>query len=121
MNKLKSRTLPSIFIVILLMLNGFISFGQDSLQYVALTHGEQKEIDQENFKAIDRYFDDVKIAGLGESTHGTSEFHTFRAKLFKYLVKNKGFNTLFLEADYADCIAISDYVAGEVVNIRRSS
>ena len=59
-----------------------LSFGQDSLQYVALTHGEQKEIDQENFKAIDRYFDDVKIAGLGESTHGTSEFHTFRAKTF---------------------------------------
>lgn len=98
--------------------NSFFAFSQDKIQYVPLAEAGQKEIDSDAFKAIDTYFDNVKIAGLGESTHGTSEFHTYRAELFKYLVENKDFNTLFLEADYADCITISDYVAGEDVDIR---
>ncbi|SMG51731.1 erythromycin esterase [Marivirga sericea] len=99
--------------------NSFFAFSQD-IQYVPLAEAGQKEIDADAFKAIDSYFDDVTIAGLGESTHGTSEFHTYRAELFKYLIENKDFNTLFLEADYADCVPISDYVAGESVDIREA-
>ncbi|SMG51735.1 Erythromycin esterase [Marivirga sericea] len=99
--------------------NSLFAVSQE-IKYVPLAEAGQKEIDSEAFKAIDSYFDDVTIAGLGESTHGTSEFHPYRAELFKYLIENKDFNTLFLEADYADCVPISDYVAGESVDIREA-
>jgi len=119
MKNLKNRALTSISIAVLLLLNCNLSFAQEKLQYVALTDAEEKEIDKENFKAIDSYFDGVKIVGLGESTHGTSEFHTIRAELFKYLVEKKAFNTFFLEADYAACIPINDYISGESIDIKK--
>ncbi|GAB3900763.1 erythromycin esterase family protein [Spirosoma agri] len=43
-----------------------------------------------------------KLVGLGEGTHGTSEFYKIRYWITKILVEEKGFNQVVFENDYAD-------------------
>lgn len=69
--------------------------------------------DMHDLKALDDYFQNKRIIGLGESTHGTHEFFTMRHRLIRYLVENHGFNTVFMEADFANSLAINEYIAGE--------
>lgn len=66
-----------------------------------------------DLKQLDSYFKDVRVVGMGESTHGTHEFSTMRHRVFKYLVESHGFNTFFLEADYANCLRVNDYIHGK--------
>lgn len=50
------------------------------------------------------------VVGLGEATHGTSEFCTMKHRIFRYLVEHEGFTVFGLEASMPDCIAMDDYV-----------
>lgn len=43
-----------------------------------------------------------QIVGLGEGTHGTSEFYKIRYWITKILVEEKGYNHVVFENDYAD-------------------
>ena len=65
-----------------------------------------------SFHLLAPVFEDVRVVGMGESTHGTHEFFDSRIELFKYLVTSHGFNTFFLEADYANCLPINAYIHG---------
>src|SRR5205823_4658673 len=47
---------------------------------------------------------------LGEATHGTSEFYTWRARLSRRLVREKGFSFVAVEGDWPDCARIDQYV-----------
>jgi len=49
---------------------------------------------------------------LGEASHGTSEFYTWRAALSKRLIVEKGFRFLAVEGDWPDCYRINRYVKG---------
>jgi erythromycin esterase len=69
-----------------------------------------------DLKQLDSYFKDVTIVGMGESTHGTHEFFTMRHRVFRYLVENHDFNTFFLEADYANCLRVNNYIHGSEDN-----
>lgn len=69
--------------------------------------------DLTDFSSISDFVDNATIVGMGESTHGTHEFFVSRTEMFKYLVKEHNFNTFFLEADYANCYPINDYIHGE--------
>lgn len=51
------------------------------------------------------------LVGMGESTHGTHEFFEAKAEIFKMLVKNRDFNTLFFESVDDKCEALDRYVA----------
>lgn len=70
-------------------------------------------IKNDYIKRLDTIFSNSKIIGLGESTHGTSEFSIIRIQIFKYLVYNHNYTTFFLEADYGACARINRYVKGE--------
>ena len=61
---------------------------------------------------LDQYFDNVRLIGLGESTHGTHEFFTMRHRLIRYLSENHEFNTVFMEADFANSLVIDEYIKG---------
>lgn len=78
-----------------------------TLQYVSPT------AETSDLSKLDSLFNNRKIIGVGESTHGTSEFTIMRHRLFKYLVKNHGYNTFFLEADVGACQRINRYIHGE--------
>ena len=53
---------------------------------------------------------DIQVIGLGEATHGTREFFLIRHRLIEFLVTQLGFTDLILEAPYASCQPINDYI-----------
>ena len=55
-------------------------------------------------------FKDVKVVGLGENTHGTREFFQLKHRLLEFLVTEMGFQAFAIEASYANCLPINDYV-----------
>ncbi|HMR82618.1 MAG TPA: erythromycin esterase family protein [Niabella sp.] len=60
---------------------------------------------------------DAKVIGLGEVTHGTSEAYTFRANISKYLIEEKGFNTICLENSYGWTERLNEYIQTENGNL----
>ncbi|WP_026563680.1 erythromycin esterase family protein [Bacillus sp. UNC41MFS5] len=55
---------------------------------------------------------DANYVLLGESSHGTSEFYSFRAELSKRLIKEKGFSFIAVEGDWPSCQSINQYIKG---------
>src|SRR5690606_17222148 len=53
---------------------------------------------------------DARIVLLGESSHGTAEFYTWRAAISKKLITEKGFNIIAVEGDWADAYPVNDYI-----------
>lgn len=53
---------------------------------------------------------DAKIVGLGESTHGTSEFSQLKHRVFRLLVEELEFRLFGLEANFSETLAVNDYV-----------
>src|SRR5207237_952898 len=55
---------------------------------------------------------DARCVLLGEASHGTHEFYTWRAELSKRLVTEKGFSFIGVEGDWPDCYRVNRYVKG---------
>lgn len=49
---------------------------------------------------------------LGEASHGTSEYYTWRTALSKRLISEKGFDFIAVEGDWPDCYRVNRYVKG---------
>lgn len=68
---------------------------------------ESAFIDNPELKNV---FQNVKIFGFGEATHGTKEFFDLKHKFFKYLVNNYNLKIFAIEANFGDCLAINSYI-----------
>lgn len=55
---------------------------------------------------------DARIVLLGESTHGTSEYYLWRARITQRLIEEKGFSFVAVEGDWPDCYCVNRYVKG---------
>ena len=55
---------------------------------------------------------DARVVLLGEASHGTHEFYTWRAALTRRLIEEKGFNFVAVEGDWPDCYRINRFVKG---------
>jgi len=64
----------------------------------------------DDLRPLGKLLKDTRVVGVGEATHGTSEFCTMKHRLFRYLVEEQGFTVFGLEASMPDCIAMDDYV-----------
>src|SRR3954463_4036957 len=53
-----------------------------------------------------------KIVMLGEASHGTHEYYTWRSAISKRLIQEKGFRFIAVEGDWPDCYKINRYVKG---------
>lgn len=53
---------------------------------------------------------DTRVVGLGEATHGTREFFRLKHRLVRYLVEEHEFRLFGLEANFAETLALDDYV-----------
>jgi erythromycin esterase len=53
---------------------------------------------------------DVKVVALGETTHATHEFFVMKHRLVEFLVSEMGFTTFTIEASFAACQPINEYV-----------
>ncbi|QRK12534.1 erythromycin esterase family protein [Archangium violaceum] len=52
----------------------------------------------------------VRVVGLGESTHGTREFFQLKHRMFEFLVSELGFTAFVLEANFTASAAVDHYV-----------
>ncbi len=100
-----------------LFLVGNLLVAQDSTKYVKLSTTDLVDYD-DDLQQLSDYFNGVKVVGMGESTHGTHEFFTMRHRVFKYLVEHHGYNTFFLEADYANCLRANEFIHGKDDNVK---
>lgn len=55
---------------------------------------------------------DAHYVLLGEASHGTSEFYTWRTEISKRLIAEKGFSFIGVEGDWPDCYRVNRYVKG---------
>lgn len=55
----------------------------------------------------------AKIVLLGEASHGTSEFYTWRSAISKRLIQEKGFNFIAVEGDWTDSYKVNNFIKGE--------
>lgn len=63
--------------------------------------------DLQPFKQI---LQNVQVLGLGESSHGTSEFFRMKHRMLEFLVKEMGYTSFYIEASMLRCQYINDYV-----------
>ncbi len=80
---------------------------RQSLKKVALSLEGASDLDP----LIER-IGDSRFVLLGEATHGTSEFYTWRAELTKRLIVEKGFSIIGVEGDWPDCFRVNRYAKG---------
>jgi erythromycin esterase len=60
---------------------------------------------------IDR-IGNARCVMLGEASHGTSEFYTWRAEISKILIAEHGFSFVGVEGDWPDCYEVNRWVKG---------
>ncbi|WP_225849240.1 erythromycin esterase family protein [Streptomyces sp. HPF1205] len=60
----------------------------------------------------------ARLVGLGEGSHGTHEFFTLHDRLFRYLVREKGFATFSREAGWNAGLDVNAWVQGGPGDIR---
>ena len=68
-----------------------------------------------NSKDLDQLLEDIgdrSIVMLGEASHGTHEFYTWRAAISRRLIEEKGFNFIAVEGDWPDCYKINRFIKG---------
>ena len=53
---------------------------------------------------------DARIVMLGEASHGTHEYYTWRSYITKRLVEEKGFDFIAVEGDWPDCYRLNRYI-----------
>jgi erythromycin esterase-like protein len=66
-------------------------------------------------KDLQPFVDDVgnaKVVMLGEASHGTHEYYTWRTAISKLFIAEKGFSFIAVEGDWPDCYRINRYVKG---------
>jgi erythromycin esterase len=55
---------------------------------------------------------DARVVMLGEATHGSHEFYTWRAALTRRLLEERGFSFVAVEGDWPDCDRVDRAVRG---------
>jgi erythromycin esterase-like protein len=56
--------------------------------------------------------DNIQYVLLGEASHGTSEFYSWRSEITKRLIKERGFSFIAVEGDWPDCYSVNRYIKG---------
>ena len=74
-------------------------------------HKLEKSVDLDPlFKEIEKA--NTRYVLLGEASHGTSEFYTWRTEITKHLIAEKKFSFIAVEGDWPDCYNVNRYLKG---------
>ncbi len=65
-----------------------------------------------DFDPLLRLIGDARFVLIGEASHGTHEFYRIRAEITKRLIREKGFTSVAVEADWPDAYRVNWYVQG---------
>jgi erythromycin esterase len=56
--------------------------------------------------------EEVQVVGLGEASHGVSEYQEMKAEVFQALVEHNGCRTFVIEGDFGNALKVDDYIHG---------
>lgn len=79
----------------------------DALRSVARPLASDNDLD----RLIER-IGEARCVLLGEASHGTSEYYTWRHRISERLIREKGFNFIAVEGDWPDCYEVNRFVRG---------
>lgn len=106
-------------LVLIIFITSSKSVKSQNKELIASINSNLIDIDNSNpaypFKESSKLqdiFQNAKIFGFGEATHGTKEFQDLKDKFFRYLVLNSNVKTFAIEANYGDCLGIDSYIKG---------
>ncbi|MFJ2772287.1 erythromycin esterase family protein [Streptomyces sp. NPDC087300] len=71
-----------------------------------------------DLRPLGRMVGDAAVVGLGEATHGSHEFFTMKERVFRHLVKEKGFTTFAQEVSWTTGLRFDAYVRGGEGDVR---
>lgn len=74
---------------------------------------KDKAIPIEDPADLDRLMDrigDAQLVLLGEASHGTHEYYTWRSYISQWLIREKGFRFIAVEGDWPDCYQLNRYI-----------
>lgn len=72
--------------------------------------------DAHDLNPLMNYIGDARYVLLGEASHGTHEYYTWRMKITKRLIEEKGFSFIAVEGDWPDCYKVNRYIKGYCVS-----
>lgn len=55
---------------------------------------------------------DARYVLLGEASHGTAEYYSWRTRISRRLIEEKGFDFIAVEGDWPDCYRLNRYIKG---------
>lgn len=61
-----------------------------------------------------------QIVGMGEATHGTSEFQTIKHRYFQFLALELGFRNLAIEENFSAVVPLNEYIRSGTGDIKSS-
>lgn len=70
--------------------------------------------DAADLDALIERIGDARYVLLGEATHGTAEFYTWRAAFTERLIAERGFSFVAVEGDWPACYRVNRYVRGRL-------
>ena len=87
----------------------------DALRRVALPLRDHASPSASSGQALDPLIErigDARYVLLGEATHGTHEFYSWRTEISKRLIREKNFSFIAVEGDWPDCYRVNRFVKG---------
>ena len=70
-------------------------------------------VNEQDLDVLIKETGNAKIVLLGEASHGTSEFYTWRTAISKRLIQEKGFSFIAVEGDWTDSYKVNNFIKGE--------
>lgn len=64
---------------------------------------------------------DARCVMLGEASHGTHEYYTWRTAITKRLISEKAFNFIAVEGDWPDCYRLNRFIKGYADQDKKSN
>ena len=71
---------------------------------------KQRAVPLEDLSGFGAAVGDARMVALGEATHGLREFVEIKQRLLEYLVRDKGFTVLAVEATWPEAMDINRYI-----------
>lgn len=72
--------------------------------------------EKEDLEPLYDLIGDARIVMLGEASHGTHDYYTWRAHISKKLIEEKEFNFIAVEGDWPDCYRLNRFIKGYDTN-----
>ncbi|MBA9077195.1 erythromycin esterase family protein [Rufibacter quisquiliarum] len=67
---------------------------------------------EQDLEVLLQQIGDARVVLLGEASHGTAEYYTWRAAITKRLMQEKGFDFVAVEGEWADSYRVNQFIKG---------